>query len=46
MNATPLDRMEQLSRYQNMRLILPPGDYNIQIIDIAGKLIHFVLKVE
>ena len=44
--ATPLDRMEQLSRYQNMRLVLPQGDYNIQIIDIAGKLIHFVLKVE
>ncbi len=44
--ATPLDRMEQLSRYQNLRLVLPAGDYHISVIDVEEKEIRIEIQVD
>lgn len=45
-DATPIDRMEHLSPYQNLRLVLPPGSFHILITDVKGKEISLKLKVD
>ena len=45
-DATPLDRIEQLSPYQNLKLVLQKGEYEIQIIDTKGKVVIFPLVVD
>ena len=44
--ATPLDRVEQLSRFQNLRLVLPMGEYDIHITDVLGKVVSFKKTIQ
>ena len=45
-DATPMDRVEVLSPYQNTNLILPPGEYSIYIIDNTGKTMTTVKNID